>query len=401
MPPRIPRLLLLISVSLLLLAATPSHPSLMTAQPAPARPQGVQIRVFQQGADGYTGLADTWISANDWADPPQHTVNYCLNPTLTLSRDGDDNPLLRFDLTDIPGNSAILTATLSLYNTSQSSPTAKDFARRVEAFSVLKDWDEGNQIESPINASGKHGATGDNAFDYFTGQGTDIPWSAQGMASGTDYATAPMASADVINPGWYEWDVTDLVRSWVRNEQPNFGLVLRDATGYQDDHNDQRIFVSGQGANAAQRPKLTVTFNPDVPFADAGPDQSNLNWDRTAITLDGSASHDRPGGNDGAIDPEALNVDHTEHCSEALLPNRVQLVSKPSRFRGCSVAPCGTTAPSVAVRPSPAGTPQSPRNRRRLRTVRGGGPGRGGGCAPTATPPGRSTLPPAPTRVRP
>jgi hypothetical protein len=268
----------------------------------PSQILGVQTRIFQQGADGYTGLRDTWISANDWAAPPQHTVNYGINPLLTLSRNGDDNPLLRYDLAVIPANSAVLTATLSLHNTSQSSLSGtKNFARRVEAFAVLRDWDAGNQIESPINGTGKHGATGDKAFDYFTGEGTDVPWTGRGMTAGTDYAATSIASADVVNPGWYEWDVTDLVRAWVRSEQPNFGLVLRDATGYADDHNDQRLFVSGQGANAAQRPKLTVVYNPDVPFADAGPDQSNLTWAGGAITLDGTASRDRPGGNDASL----------------------------------------------------------------------------------------------------
>ncbi len=125
----------------------------------------------------------------------------------------------------------------------------------MKLFPVLRDWDEGNQIESPIDAPGKHGATGDNAFDYFIGEGTDIPWAARGMAAGTDYAATPMRHADVVNPGWYAWDVTDLVRAWVRGEQPNFGLVLRDATGYQDDHNDWRIFVSSQGGRRDPAPQ--------------------------------------------------------------------------------------------------------------------------------------------------
>lgn len=108
-------------------------------------PATTQTRVFQQGLDGYAGVRDTWISAADWDSPPQHTVNYGQNKTLVLSRDGDDNPLLRFDLSSIPANSAVISATLSLYNTTQSSWSGtRDFARRVRLFRMLRDWDEGD-----------------------------------------------------------------------------------------------------------------------------------------------------------------------------------------------------------------------------------------------------------------
>lgn len=73
----------------------------------------------------------------------------------------------------------------------------------MQLYRVLKDWDEGNQAASPINASGKHGATGDYAFDYYPGEGTDVPWAARGMAAGVDYAAAYESYADVVNEGWY------------------------------------------------------------------------------------------------------------------------------------------------------------------------------------------------------
>ena len=51
----------------------------------------------------------------------ENNVNYGQNPVLTLLRDGHANPLLRFVLTNIPPNSAIVSATLSLHNTTPSS----------------------------------------------------------------------------------------------------------------------------------------------------------------------------------------------------------------------------------------------------------------------------------------
>ncbi|MFH1176040.1 MAG: DNRLRE domain-containing protein [Acidobacteriota bacterium] len=258
---------------------------------------------LQQGHDGYAGVRDTFISGLDWDTPQQHIVNYGQSEELALSRDGGDNPLLRLELGAIPANSTVTSARLWLYNTTGSSFSGqRSFPRRVDLFRVLHEWDEGNQVASPIDAVGKHGATGDNAFDYFAGEGTDVPWARRAMAAGLDYAVAAESSADVVNAGWYSWDVTALLRAWVRGEMANQRLVLRDATGYQDDHRDWRTFVSSQAASdPTLRPKLIVAFNPETPWADAGPDQASLSWSSGPVQLDGSRSHDRPGGNDASL----------------------------------------------------------------------------------------------------
>ena len=47
--------------------------------------------VFQQGSGGYQGVKDTWISTNEWATPPQNTINYGQNHVLLLFR--DHNPV--------------------------------------------------------------------------------------------------------------------------------------------------------------------------------------------------------------------------------------------------------------------------------------------------------------------
>lgn len=260
-----------------------------------------QILILQQGSGGYTGTKDTWISNNDWDSPPQNTLNYGQNDALLLERDGGDNPLLRFDLSNIPINSKVVSAALSLYNRTPSGSGGQDYTRRVNLYRVLVDWDEGNQVGSPINVSGAHGATGYYAFLYYPGEGTSVPWAEPGMVVGQDYAEAHESYADVVNEGWYTWDVTDLARSWIRGEQTNFGMMLRDATGYQDGNRDDREFASSQETVTALRPKLKIVYNPDVPFANAGPDREIFQWDGGAIILDGSASHDRPGGNNATI----------------------------------------------------------------------------------------------------
>ncbi len=264
---------------------------------------GDVVRVFQMGQNGYAGVHDTWVSTATWDNPPQTTVNYGQNEGLSLFRNGMDNPLIRFDLGVIPSNSFISKAVLRLYNTTRSSYSGtRDFARRVQLHRVLGDWDEGNQAQSPVNAPGKHGATGEKAFDYYSGEGQDVPWTALGLASGSDYAATAESFVDVVNEGWYEWDVTALAHDIVLGRQANYGMVLRDASGYTDDHMDWRTFVSSQAAGTPERrPMLVVTYNPDTPVADAGADQEEMSWNGGAVTLDGSGSHDRPGGNGAGL----------------------------------------------------------------------------------------------------
>ena len=269
----------------------------------PGALRAAQTGVFQQGLSGYAGAADTWISTFTWGSPPQYGYNYGQNSLLRLSRGGSEDPLLLFELSSIPSNSAVTSASLSLYNLTPGNCTSSgSLVRQVKLYGVLKGWDEGSLVSGVVASSpGAHGATGDYAFAYYSG-GTNLPWGSRGMQAGVDYSSAAASSADVLNPGWYSWDVTALVQAWVRGDQANYGLVLRDATGYQNGNCDWRDFAAAQySADASLRPKLSVSYNPDVPFASAGPDQTDLAWAYTPLTLDGSASHDRPGGSDASL----------------------------------------------------------------------------------------------------
>jgi len=271
----------------------------LTVLPAGATERTV---VFSQGRDGYAGVADTNIETNDWASPPQYTLNYGRNERLHLDRDGGSNVLIRFDLAAIPSNAVIVSATLELYNTTASGSAGGRFERRVETFAVLRDWDEGNQVEGQVASTpGAHGATGENAFAYYPGEGTNVPWGRLGMEPGVDYGTAAVAQARVVDEGWYSWDLREQVQGWVRGRTANHGVVLRDATGWVDGNTDWRDFLSSQSSDAAHRPRLRIVYDPDTPVADAGGDRTELHWDGGALVLDGSASHDHPGGDDGSL----------------------------------------------------------------------------------------------------
>ncbi len=258
--------------------------------------------VFQQGRSGYTGAADTYISKSTWqAGNPQNRINYGRVVKLELSRNGTDNPLLRFDLSMIPSHSVIVSAKLELYHTSANVPAG--MSRTVDLFRVTTPWIEGTNNGKPITAAGQNGATGLNAAEYSGNEGQTRAWSANGMAGGADFDPAAECHAAVQGTGWQSWDITALVSRWVRGTQPNHGVTLRDRTGYQLNNPDARTFHSADyTADPALRPRLVIVYNPGTPVAAAGLDSAELAWTPGgSITIDGSASHDHPGGDNATL----------------------------------------------------------------------------------------------------
>ena len=204
--------------------------------------------MLQQGLDGYAGVRDTFVSTAGWEDPPQYEVNYGLNRLLTVSRDGRDNVLVRFDLAGIPPSAVVSSARLYLYNTTGDP---ESIVRRVKAFRVLRSWDEGNQVGSAIDAPGKRGATGKHAFAFFPGEGTNVPWGYDGLGAGTDYEAAAVGTVEVRGPGEYTWDISAVVQDWVRHPGTNHGLVLRDDSGSFERHGREGVPLERRFGRAA------------------------------------------------------------------------------------------------------------------------------------------------------
>ena len=244
-------------------------------------------KVFQQGLDGYDGCKDVTVSIETWADPPQRTSNFGRCNTLRTKLSGREVILIKYDLSSIPPNSEIKSAYLYLYNTTESNHN-----RNLKLYEMLVDWDEGNQCGSEIDRPGDHGATGEKSFDYYEGEGEDIFWGQPGMKAGVDYVKDPEDDTEVGSTGWYSWDITKLVKKWVNEGKPNYGVRIADSDPYN--YPDWRYFYSSEYEdNPTLRPKLIVVYNPNAPFADAGSDQSYALWSiGDQIILDGTKSWD-------------------------------------------------------------------------------------------------------------
>lgn len=164
--------------------------------------------------------------------------------TATFLRVGENNSsaqlirsLIKFDLTDIPSNATITSATLSLYLYDDNSSNA----RTLSAYRLLKDWDEGTVTWNKY----------DNSNNWTTAGGFDAADCEQ-----TDIGNVALAASEA--DGWIDitltaGDVTD----WIDGTLPNYGLLLKVDTESNDQYG---YYSSDYTADTTLRPKLTLTY---------------------------------------------------------------------------------------------------------------------------------------------
>lgn len=145
--------------------------------------------------------------------------------------------LLKFDVSSIPANAIINSASLSLTATAVQS--ANPFS--IDVHRMTRDWTEGAQC----NTNGTP-----NWNDYSAGN----PWT----ALGGDYNATVRGTTSVSTTGSYNWTITSLVQEWVNGTSSNFGMLMKfnnEATA-----NEQKTFGSVENATAGNRPVLTVNY---------------------------------------------------------------------------------------------------------------------------------------------
>lgn len=189
-----------------------------------------QETTFQQGLNGYTGVADTRIN---FYDP---NLNFG-SDTKVLILGGTENvkALARFDLSSIPADAAVSSATLSLYNYSHEADIN---GGTVSVQQVSKPWVE-NQATWNVSSAG-------------------VNWATPGMQPGIDYITCldTTIPIDTAVNVWRNFDVTAMVRQWVSGAMVNNGFVIRSGrSGVKP-----RFYSSDYLTDPTLRPKLIVKF---------------------------------------------------------------------------------------------------------------------------------------------
>ena len=213
---------------------TPTNTSTSTETPTPtntstATPTLASVSLsFQNGispSNTYFGMVDTYISQ---ADP---FGNYGQSTTLIVNGGASANyPLLKWDISQIPPGSTILSAVITF---DVITPTVDTYP----VYGLLKNW--------VFNQA--------NWNNFAGGQ----PWEIPGAKGTTDRGAVPLAGFSPTSTGTYSINFDRaVVQYWVDNPASNYGFIIADVGGIAP-----VVFNSAEAATAANRPKLTIQFN--------------------------------------------------------------------------------------------------------------------------------------------
>ena len=209
--------------------------------------------------------------------------NYGAEPYAYVGNDSySERTLLGFDLRDIPAGATVTSATMSAYMSE-----APWEALTVGAHRVTAGWEEG---------TGNWDCTHDGASWAERSSGTN--WATPG---GDYVATAAATKAHTATdvPGWDNFDVSSVVRSWVDGTAPNHGILLR-ATNESPGANNATYLAYHTDDYLSQstlRPKLAVSYTDATAKAVkptvAVSSPSAGDTVRDTVAVDAAASDDR------------------------------------------------------------------------------------------------------------
>lgn len=154
----------------------------------------------------------------------------------TLSGATTYRALIKFDLSSIPSNAVISTATFSLYDYFHDASNV----RTARCYRILRDWTE----------------TGSTWNNWKSGNA----WTTAGCGSaGNDYASGDIGnlSYDVAAAKWRDFPMTASgIEDFVNGTNPNYGWIVRMDTEVNDYH-DHRTSDFG---TASFRPKIEIVW---------------------------------------------------------------------------------------------------------------------------------------------
>jgi hypothetical protein len=194
-------------------------------------PTGPTQLAFQNGLFPnvtYAGNVDTKIASRN------ATTNYGNATTFDVDGDPDVAALLRWDVSEIPTGSIIVSAAIELNITNSSK-------HNYEIYALNKAWDE-------LSATWQRAMTGNN-------------WSTAGATNSADRDSTVLGTLGPASTGTLRINLNaagiQAVQDWINDPNSNFGIILHDYTA-----TDGIDFRSSETSTASQRPKLLINFEP-------------------------------------------------------------------------------------------------------------------------------------------
>ncbi len=201
---------------------------------------GQYISVFGDvtGSD-YTGTcSDTFVNVGE-GSVNYSTNNLSLNTYTWPINTVANRIVIKWDVSAIPSNATIHSATLSLYMYGYEGSGGDD------QYDI--------SIHKIINHNPVISACTWNTYDGVNAWTGGSNGGAQDMAAAEDTNTIDKTA------GYKSWTVTNMVQDWVSNPLSNYGMMLdSDSTAASDSN---RFFRPTEYSNPDQRPELVVTYS--------------------------------------------------------------------------------------------------------------------------------------------
>ena len=211
----------------------------VTVNNAATPASGTYTAVFgnASGSNYPNTVEDTFLQLNATANAT-NTALY----TYTWPANKPANAILmKWNISALPANAQIQSATLSLYMTGSGG----DAQYEMPVSEII------NKLPVIAKSNGKT-YDGVNAWTA-----SSVPYGGIPLAQ-SDIAPAVAAPLIDTTNGYKNWDVTSIVKDWVATPGNNRGLLLDSSSKAGSDSN--RVFASSEAADATQRPKLVVTY---------------------------------------------------------------------------------------------------------------------------------------------
>ena len=195
---------------------------------------------LQEGVDGYSGTKDAHLMEffSDNNTGGYHTTEAA---RFVGSADNADKAIvIEFDLSAISSSARVFEATLELYFIGERGGSGEPKFLSVHRLTEV--WVEGA------------GAVDINGEDV---PGVNWDWLAA-LPPKFEGKTLAEERIDAMPDVWYSFDVTSVVRDWIWQATPNYGVLILENNPSSVDGTKQ--FRTSEYSEVSKRPKLTIRY---------------------------------------------------------------------------------------------------------------------------------------------